>query len=82
LFIIGTQLGEHVRRAEACIIIVSQALMPTDVAYGTKCDAANFSGSFGNVVAHRKDLRRLLIQEQMIVPEVWATNVPVEAFGL
>jgi hypothetical protein len=82
LSIIGTQLGEHVSNAEACIIIVSQALMPAYVAYGTECDAANFSGSFGNVVAHRKDLRCLFVKKQMIVPEVWTTNVPVEALGL
>jgi hypothetical protein len=56
--------------------------MPADVAYGPECAAANFSGSFGNVVAHRKDLRRLFIQEQMIIPEVWTANVPMEAFGL
>jgi hypothetical protein len=56
--------------------------MPADVADGTECAAANFSGSFGNVVAHRKDLRRLFIQEQMIVAEVRTTNVPVKALGL
>src|SRR4029077_6676062 len=56
--------------------------MPADAAYGTERAGANFPGSLGNVVAHRKDLCRLFIQQQMIVSEVWATNVPMEAFGL
>src|SRR5262249_31251871 len=37
-------------------------------------------GALGNVIRHRKDLAGLLIEQQMIIAEMTATDVPVESF--
>ena len=44
--------------------------------------AADFADALGDRVGHGKDLAGLLVQQQMIVPEVRSGRIPVEILGL
>jgi hypothetical protein len=38
--------------------------------------------ALGDVVGHREDLLRLLVEQQVVIAEVWTRHVPVEVLGL
>src|SRR5215813_8618099 len=56
--------------------------MAGNVAYGTQCCPTDFTGSLGDRVRHCKELVAMLVQEQMVVPEVWPAHVPVKILRL
>src|SRR5262249_48897466 len=44
--------------------------------------AADFSAALGDFIDHAEDLRRMLVEQQVIVSKMSAADVPVEAFRL
>src|ERR1700733_3677053 len=43
---------------------------------------ADLPRALRNVVGHREDLRRVIIEEQMVVAEMFPAHMPVEILGL
>src|SRR5262249_28534861 len=76
------QLSEHILGCHTFSVVVLQPLMLRNIADGSDRRPADFAPPLGDVVSHRKDLSALLIQEQVVVAEMWSTHVPVEVFGL
>jgi len=57
-------------------------LYPSVVANRTNGCAADLAGSFGDFVRHRENLRGLLVEKEVIVPEIWTEYVPMEILVL
>ncbi len=45
-------------------------------------DSAKLSDSLGDWIRHRKKLIGVLVEEQMVIAEMWTAHVPVEIFRL
>ena len=43
---------------------------------------AELADALGNVVGHRKDLGRMVVEQKMVVAEVRAAHVPMKVLGL
>jgi hypothetical protein len=64
----------HVRRRDERRIIVENAPKTPDMTDRANGRAADFADALGDSVGHGKDLAGLLVQQQMIVPEVRSIN--------
>src|ERR1700722_6443128 len=78
LFVVVTQFGQHVLRLDIDGIIVEDALLLGDLPYRAQRRAANFARPFRDRVRHRKNLVPVLIEQQMIVPEMMAAHMPMK----
>ena len=56
--------------------------MARDVADRVERGSTDFAGALGDVVGHRKNLRSVLIEEQMVVAKMRPAHVPVEVLRL
>src|SRR5215216_3487591 len=82
MLIIDAQFCKHLLRTELYGVVVFQTLVSGDVADGMKRIPADLTSPLGNLVRHRKDLRRVFVQQQMVITEVWTAHVPMEVFRL
>src|SRR5262245_15827610 len=82
LLVVGAKLSEHILGRHTFSVVVLQPLVLRNIADGPDRSPADFAPPLGDVVSHRKDLSALLIQEQVVVAEMWSTHVPVEVLGL
>src|SRR5215207_84437 len=80
--VVGHQLEKHVERCHILAVIVFDPLQPSDVPYRTQGRRANLAHSLGHIVGCGKDLRRLLVQEYVVVAKVRPADVPMEVLGL
>ena len=58
------------------------SLVTGDVRGGADGRTADLAGALGDVIGHGEDLLGMLVEEQVIVAEIGAGDVPVEAPGL
>ena len=82
MLIIDAQFCKHLLRTELYGVVVFQTLVSGDVADGMKRIPADLTSPLGNLVRHRKDLRRVFVQQNMVITEVWTAHVPMEVFRL
>ena len=80
--IVGAELAQHVLRRHELSIIVLNGLVTSDIADRSNGCVARLSGALGDRIGSSEDLCGLLIEEQVIVPEVGSRDVPVEIFCL
>ena len=80
--VILAQLGQHVLRRHIGRVVVGDPLQPGDVPDRAQRAAADLARPLGQRLGHVEDLRRLLVEQQVIVAEVRAGHVPVEVLGL
>ena len=82
LAVVGMKLSNHVLRADGFLTVIFEALVLRDVANGVKRSAAELARALGNIVGHGKDLVGVLIEQEMIIPEVTPRHVPVKILRL
>ena len=56
--------------------------MPSDIADRMERDSADFARAFGDGVRHSEDLRRLLVEQQVVIPKMGSAHVPVKILRL
>src|ERR1700730_13324598 len=79
--IVVAELGYHVEWFNVFSIVVCDALETRDLPDRVKGCAADLPRSFGNGIRHGENLLALVIEHQMIVPEVWTRHMPMEILG-
>src|SRR5260370_18151031 len=79
---VGAEFREHFFRGDAFVVVVLQTLVPGDLTDRVQRGSADFARTFGYLIGHGKDLFRMLVEQQVIVPEVLPGHVPVEILGL
>src|SRR5580698_807367 len=82
VFVVFTQLGEHVVGLNVVGVVVLDSLQASDMSDRANRRLAELADALGNRIAHGEDLVALLIQQQVIVAEVRAAHVPMEILGL
>ncbi len=83
LRVVVTQLRQHVERRHIVSIVVEDTLQPRDVADrpdGRAAELERTRSAIGSLIG--VDLRRLVVEQQVIVAEVRTRDVPVEVLGL
>src|SRR5882757_6485599 len=80
--VVVSKLSEHTGRRHEFGIIVEQALQTTDLADGAQCRPIDLAHALGDWIGRREDLCALLVEKEVVVPEVRARHVPVEVLGL
>src|SRR5438093_1968255 len=81
LVVVG-QLCDHVHGFDVFRIVIEHALSASDVPDRSQRKSAKLSNSLGNWIGHRKKLIGLLVEQQMVITEMWTAHMPVEIFGL
>ena len=79
--IIGAEFCQHFFRGDALVVVVLQALMPGDIADRAQRSSSDLARALGKIIGHGKDLFRVFVEQQVIVPEVLPSHVPVEILG-
>jgi hypothetical protein len=79
---IFTKLTQHIRRVNVIRVIIRESLESSDVPDRPYCRSTNLPYAFGDVVGDCKNLIRVLIEEQMVVPKMGPAHVPVEVLRL
>ena len=69
MLVVGAQLSQHVFWTDEFGIVVFQPLIFCNIANGAKRRPADLTRPLGDIVRHRKDLRRLLV-EALLFPEL------------
>src|SRR5262245_34660310 len=69
-------------RTDAFFVVIFQPLVSCDIADGAQRSSTDLARPLGDRVRHREDLRRLLIEQQVIVAKVAAAHVPVKVLRL
>ena len=82
LFIVAHQLAQHVAGGHTALVIVLDALQLGNLADRPQGDAADLAHAFGDIIGRGENLLGLLVEQQMIVAEMRAADVPVEILGL
>src|SRR5438094_537035 len=82
LLIVRAEFGQHFVGGDELLIVVADALVSRDVADGADRGGTELAGALGDVVRHGEELLGLLVEEQVVVPEMRAAHVPVEVLGL
>jgi hypothetical protein len=81
LCVVVPQFRDHIERSHVLRIIVQDTLNPGDVTDRSKGRAADLSRALGQRIGHRENLFALIVEQQMIVPEMPAGHVPVKILG-
>jgi len=68
--IVVAELGQHLTRKGAPVVVVLQPLMPSNVSDRAKSITADLPDALGDIVGHREDLISMLVREQVVVAEV------------
>src|SRR5690606_28922966 len=82
LEIVLAELGEHRVRWHELAVIVEHALQLRDMADRADRSRAELAGALRHRIYGGEQLCGLLVEQQVIVAEVWPTRVPVEVLGL
>src|SRR5262245_23892279 len=82
LKIILSELRQHVERSYVVGLVIFDPLVPDDLADGVYGVTANFADTFGDRIRCFEDLRRLLIEQQMVVAEMRPGDMPMEILRL
>ena len=80
--VVFAQFGDHVERIDILRIVIAEALEAANVSDGANGAAAQFAHALGYVVGHRKNLAAMLIEQEMVIPKVRPTHVPMKILGL
>src|SRR5271165_6029906 len=78
LQVVVAKLRQHGPRSDSFFIVILEALVTRDIADRAQGRSADLAGTFRDIVAHGKDLLRVLVQQQMIVTEMAPGHVPME----
>src|ERR1700733_8854903 len=79
--VIVPEFGYHVERCNGFSIVVDDALETRNLPDGANGWASELPRPLGNGVRHRENLLALIVEHQMIVPEMRARHVPMEVLG-
>jgi len=82
VLVVGAKLPQHLLRTNPFFIVVFQTLMLRDIADGAKRGSADFARPLGDIVSHGEDLRRVLVEEQVVIAEVAPAHMPVKILRL
>src|SRR5262245_57811694 len=82
LLVVIAQLADHLERSDRFVIIIFQPLVFPDVADRTDRCPANLARALCDIVGHREDLRRLLVEQQVIIAKMAAAHMPVKILRL
>ena len=80
--IVFAQLTDHLLWANAFFIVIFQPLVSRDIADGAQRSSTDLARPLGDRVRHREDLRRLFIEQQVIVAKVAPAYVLVNVLRL
>ena len=80
--VVGHQLQQHVPRRHEWGVIVLDLLQLGDVSDRADGGAADLADALGEVVGGGEDLVRLFVEQQVVVAEFGAADVPMEILGL
>src|SRR5438093_13772618 len=69
-------------RTNAFFIVVFQPFVFCDIADGTQRRPSDLASPLGDIVGHREDLRRLLVEQQVVIAKVPPADVPVKVLRL
>ena len=64
MLIIAAQLRQHLFRTDVSGVVVCQTLVSGDVADGVERCPTDLTCALGDLVCHRENLRRVLVQQQ------------------
>src|SRR5262245_33981174 len=81
LLVVIAELGKHILGRDEIGIIVQHALQAAYVADRAQGGAADLSNPFGDRVRSREDLISVLVEEEVIVTEMWTGHVPMKVLG-
>lgn len=81
-FIIVTQFVEHCLGRHKRITVVGKALEGRDLTHRAQRFAAELARPPSDGIDHHKNQGRLVVEQQMIVPEMRSTHVPVKILGV
>ena len=79
--IIGAEFFQHLSWRNAFVVVIFQALLAGDIANRAQGGSPDFTRTFGKIVGHRKNLFRMFVEQQVIIPEMLPGHVPVEILG-
>ena len=82
LLIVVHQLAQHVGRRHEARVVVLDALQLGNLADRAQRGAADLADALGDVVGRGENLLGLLVEQQVIVAEMRAADVPMEILGL
>src|SRR4029079_19671633 len=80
--IVVAQFRQHVLRLDVGGIVIGQPLLARNIADRAQSWLSDFADTLGENVGRGKDLLGLLVEQQVVVAEMWSTDVPVEILGL
>jgi hypothetical protein len=78
LQVVIAKLLDHLLRANSFFVVVFQPLILRDIADRADRRAADLPRSLGDRIGYGEDLRRLLVEQQMIITEVAPADMPVK----
>ena len=76
------QFAKHVDRRNEILVFVFDALQSCNMPDRSQSGSADLAHPLGKHIRHRKDLIALLIQQQVVIAEMWAAHVLVKNFRL
>src|SRR5258708_36177505 len=79
--IVIAELDYHVEWFDVFSIVVRDALETRDLPDGAKACADDLPRPLGNGIRHGENLLALVIEQQMIVPEMRTRHMPMEILG-
>src|ERR1700730_400044 len=80
--IVRAKLNQHVLRRDAFVVAVLEPQMLGDITDGSDCSSTDFARSLGDIVRHREDLSTMLIEQEVVISEMRAIDVPMEILRL
>src|SRR5262245_8635533 len=82
LLVVIAKLAYHLLWAYGFLIVVLQLLVLRNIADRTDRCPADLAGALGNCVGHGEDLRRLLVEQQVVIAKMAAAHVAVKILRL
>src|ERR1700757_4136297 len=82
LLVIFHQFSQHLFWTDKLCIVILQPLMLGNIGNRSQRSPTDFTSAFRNVVCHSKNLFALVVQQQVIVTEMWTAHVPMEILCL
>lgn len=82
MLVVLHQFAQHLARRDVILVVVLDGLEFCDLADRFERGAADLADALGELVGGGEDLIGLLVEQQMIVAEMPAADVPVEILGL
>ena len=76
------QLAQHLPRRDIALVVVFEGLQLGDLTDRAQRGAADLANPLGDLVGRAEYLLRLLIEQQMVVAEMPAADMPMKVLGL